>query len=825
MLQAISMRGFLRAGAAMMAITAAATASAQITPEPTVPAPATPPAEATPSANTAAPAQTPPAPPTISATEQPAPVENAAAVGDIVVTAQRREQRLQDVPISVSVTTGEAIAKTGIRDLGDLARIVPGVKLATNTLSDNLNIRGIGSGVNAGFEQSVGTFVDGVYRGRSRVSRASLFDVERVEVLKGPQTTFFGNNTIAGALNVTTRKPSDALGYNALLLYAPTDGEYIGEFGITAPITDQLSARAAIKFSGMNGYIRNQYTRQDEPRLRDIIGRVSLRWQPTDSFTSDLRFDRAHNRDRGTYSAEIKGCPPGPDFGSTPRGSCALYLAQSGGSVDDRYDFRSNVGPSGFQLDLVEIGWTNRLDLSFGSITSITSYFNDKAYTQLQAQAVPVAGVGNTFSRSPFQNQEDYTSYSQELRLESSGSGWLQYVVGAYYSHGDLTNNSFSSLYGSPAVGAAGAPVTDANTPIGTNRNLYQTDQTRSVFGQLSAAVSSQLKASVALRYTSVKKDGRRTQFVGIGGPFPGPDGFTFLDSVTEAKLLPVAGVSKADFVDPHTTYNKLMPAFNVQYDIVPTMTAYASFTKGFKSGGYSDSNTPVQFDSESVDAYEIGIKGSLFDQRVFFTLDYFYGKYDNLQEALTSIGLNGVSITTVGNAAKAVSQGVEFSGTAKLARYVTVKADATYNSSKYESYENGQCTSLGTFQLGATCVQDLSGADRPFAPRFSGTLGATIGAPIGRNVASLAPSVYYSTGYYLTPQIDPLLRQGDYATFDLRAAFGPEDGRWEVAVLGKNLSNAHVTSTGLTLGTAPGTVQAVLDRARSVAFSLSIRR
>lgn len=816
MFRSISARAMWLAGGAMMVMTGAA--SAQTTPAPTTPA-----AEPSPTADTTV--RTPAAPPTISTTEQTPPAQDDNAIQDIVVTAQRREQRLQDVPISVTVTTGEAIAKTGIRDLGDLARLVPGVKLATNTLSDNLNIRGIGSGVNAGFEQSVGTFVDGVYRGRSRASRASLFDVERVEVLKGPQTTFFGNNTIAGALNITTRKPSDTFGYNALALYAPTDGEYIAEAGITGPITDQLSARAAVKFSGMNGYIKNAYTRQDEPRLRDIIGRISLHWAPSDSFTSDLRFDRAHNRDRGTYSAEIKGCPPGADFGGTPRGSCALYLAQSGGSVDDRFNFRSNVGPSGFQLDLTEIGWTNRLDLGFGSITSISSYFNDKAHTQLQAQAVPVAGVGNTFSRSPFQNQEDYTNYSQELRLESEGGGWLQYVVGAYYSHGDLTNNSYSSLYGSPSVGAAGAPVTNANTPIGTNRNLYQIDQTRSVFGQLSAAVTSQLKASAALRYTSVKKDGRRTQFVGIGGPFPGPDGFTFLDSATETKLLPVAGVSKADFVDPHTTYNKLMPAFNVQYDIVPTMTAYASYTKGFKAGGYSDSNTPVQFDSEGVDAYEVGLKGSLFSHRLFFTLDYFYGKYNKLQEALTSIGLNGVSITTVGNAAKAVSKGVEFSSTAKIARYVTLKAEGTYNSSKYKSYTNGQCTSLGTFQLGATCVQDLSGADRPFAPRFSGTFGATVGAPLGTNVVTLAPSVYYSSSYYLTPQIDPLLRQGRYATFDLRAAFGPEDGRWEVAVIGKNLSDARVTSTGLTLGTAPGTVQAVLDRARSVAISFSVKR
>jgi iron complex outermembrane receptor protein len=754
------------------------------------------------------------------------PARAADTVGDIVVTAQRREQRLQDVPISVAVTTGETVTKNGIRDLADLAAHVPGLRIGTNTLSDNLNIRGIGSGVNAGFEQSVGTFVDGVYRGRSRVSRASLFDVERVEVLKGPQTTFFGNNTIAGALNITSRKPSETFGYNATALFAPTDDEYIAEAGVTGPLTDTLSARGAIKFSGMSGYIYNAYTKQDEPHLRDVIGRISFRWEPSSTFRSDLRFDRAHNRDRGTYSAEIRGCPPGSDFGNVARGSCALYLTQKGGVIDNSYNWKSDVPPSFFRLDLDEAAWTNSLDLGSAALTSISSYFHDRTSTLLQAQAVPVPGVGGTISRSPFENQERYTNYSQELRLESRGRGWLQYVVGGYYSHGDLTNNSYSSLYGVPTVGAAGAPVTSANTPIGTLRNLYQIDQTRSVFGQLTARMTSSLRASAALRYTSVKKTGHRSFFNGIGSATPGPGGFVYVDDATEAKLIRAAGGSKADFADPHTTYNKLMPAFNVQYDIVPTMTGYASYTKGFKAGGYSDSNTPVQFKSEVADAYEVGIKGSFLDRKIFFTLDAFYGKYGNLQEALTSVGPTGTFITTVGNAAKAVSKGIEFSTTAKATSLISFNLDGTYNDATYRDYTNGQCGSVGTFLIGASCIQDLSGRPRAYAPKWTGTVGADIGMPIGaRRVLHFVPSVYYSSSYYLTPQIDPLLKQSDFATFDMRVAYGPDGGRWEIAVIGKNLTNAHVQDTAIALGTAAGTTQAILRRARSVAFSFSIKQ
>ncbi|HEX7819781.1 MAG TPA: TonB-dependent receptor plug domain-containing protein [Sphingobium sp.] len=179
---------------------------------------------------------------------------------DIVVKAQRREQRLQDVPISVSVVGGEALRSGGLTSLEDVSARLPAVRIAQAVLADLINVRGVGSGNNPGFEQSVATFVDGVYRARSRSTRAALFDVDRLEVLKGPQTTFFGANAIAGAFNISTRKPGRDFAYNGLTSYDFVTDEYIVEGGVTVPLSETLSVRAAARASDPKAMSRRRPT-------------------------------------------------------------------------------------------------------------------------------------------------------------------------------------------------------------------------------------------------------------------------------------------------------------------------------------------------------------------------------------------------------------------------------------------------------------------------------------------------------------------------------------------------------------------------------------
>ena len=756
--------------------------------------------------------------------EPPASPSPSAEAGDIVVTAQRREQRLQDVPISVAVTTGETITKSGTTDLLDLATRLPSVHIGTGVQSNNIIIRGAGSGLNAGFEQSVGVFVDGVYRPRSRTTQAGLFDVERVEVLNGPQTTFFGNNTIAGAINITSKKPSQTFGYDAQALYVPTDGQYVLQAGVTAPLSDTLSFRVAGQASGMNGYTYNRFLNSDGPHLRDEIVRGSLRWEPTAAFRSDLRVDYARNRDRSTFNAEITGCPPPVGY-PTARGPCSAYLALRGSGIDNALDFKADTGPSTFRLDLVEAAWTNRYDFGPVALNSISSYSHSSTDAFIQATPLPVTGVAGYFY-NPFRQLERYSSYSQELRLESTGKGWLQYVAGLYYSHGHLFSDSYASLFNSATFGTAGAPVTSAATPIGTDRQLTQTDQTRSAFAQVTVRPLEGLSVAGGLRYTSVKKDATRRARAGIGAADASDSGFVELDAATQAKIFVLSAQSNAPFATPDTTYSKLLPSASLTYAFTPRITGYATYSKGFKAGGYSDSNTPAQFDSENVDAYEIGLKGSLFDRAIFFTLDGFYEDYSNLQQALSLIGPSGALITTVGNAASSTSKGVEASVTVRITPNLTLNGSASYIRSQFNSYPGAACTILQIAVVGARCIQDVSNRPTPFAPRLSGSEGLSWTLPVrGDQVLRVEPNLFYSSSYYLAPTDDELTRQKSYVQTDFRLGYGPADHRWEVAVIGKNLNDAKVKNTSSAIATAPGLAYSLLQRARSVAISVSIRR
>ena len=216
-----------------------------------------------------------------------APV-NAQMLEEVVVTATKRAVGMQDVPIALSVMGGEKIMEQGIGSLTDLAVFMPNVHIAEASAGDQLFIRGIGSGVNYGFEQSVGTFIDGVYFGRGQASRSTFLDVERVEILKGSQSTLFGKNTIAGAINITTAKPTEEFEGSIELEYEPEFNGTSGILTLSGPITDTFGGRFVIKKRDTDGWMDNRFIGEDEVKRDDLVGRVVLSWLPTD--TLDIHF-------------------------------------------------------------------------------------------------------------------------------------------------------------------------------------------------------------------------------------------------------------------------------------------------------------------------------------------------------------------------------------------------------------------------------------------------------------------------------------------------------------------------------------------------------
>lgn len=745
----------------------------------------------------------------------------SANTGDIVVTAQRREQRLQDVPVSVSVTTGATIARIGVRDLSDLSVRLPNVKITTAALTASLNIRGVGSGYNAGFEQSVATFVDGIYRGRSRATQAALFDVDRIEVLKGPQTTFFGANAIAGALNVSTRTPTNEFQYNAAALYSPSDGEYSLEAGTTVPLTDTLSLRVAGRYSGMNGYIRNTLLDNHGPHLRDLIGRATLAWDVNPDWQSTLRVDAVRQRDTGTYDAETVNCPPDAAYGAA-RGICLRYLNAAGAAADTKFNYRTAVADSYTDYDMIETGWTNRFSLGDYTITATTGYFNHDFDVKIQNAPLPLTGTSGRNALQPGTYPEKYNQFSQEVRLQSPADEPISYMLGGYFQRGDLDTKRYSTFYYA-TFGALAAPIYNADSPIARFGQLKQVDRTVSVFGSGSIKANDWLTLNVGARYSTVHK--RASRFIQLGTAGNTPDGNSFVPGPTaaQAQLEAGLGIVPGDFGDKTRTDSKFMPSANLQFVLNPTTNAYVSYAKGFKAGGFGDSDQIIRFDPETVDAYEIGLKGTAIDRKLYYNIALFLSKYSNLQEASSIVQNNGTIIQSISNVARAKSQGVEFGASYRVNDFFSFNTDLAYLDSKYQDYNAGPCTILQSLAPG--CIQDLSGKRRAYSPKYSGNAGFTVTVPLNSDYQiRLDPSLYFSSKFFQQFTADPLTQQKGYVKYDLRVAAGPSNQSWEIAILGKNLSDKKTGSFRQPLGTSPGSFYVIPERPLSVAFQFTIK-
>ncbi|MHA3793005.1 TonB-dependent receptor [Rhizorhabdus wittichii] len=737
---------------------------------------------------------------------------------DIVVTAQRRAERLQDVPVSVGVVSGDRLARTNTRNLEELSSQQPALKIATGAASDQLNLRGVGSGFNAGFEQSVATFVDGVYRSRARTSRLALFDIDRVEILKGPQTIFFGANAIAGALNITTRKPSDELTVNASALYAPTDGEYALEGGISGPLMDTLKARVAVKASGMNGYVHNDRLDNKGPHLRDLQGRVQFQWDPSSNLSMTLRYDGARLRDTGTSNTEIIACPP---VGSAPTGLCARALGQFG-TIDDRFDYHSNAAANRARIDFHEIGLTTRLQLGDYSLNLISGYQHQRADVIPYNVSFPGLSPVGTQSFQWALLGERSKVFSQEVRLESPGDRPVAFQVGGYFDHMDLDLATKFGFFGS-AAGALAAPYLNAQSLVGSDAYAQQKSSTLSGFGAVVAKPLDGLRLSGGLRYSRIEKKAHRQAVIGTRGAEPDHEPLTPAPLAAQLLLAGPTGTALGDYPITRRVDTMFMPSASVQYDLVRDVMVYASYAKGFKAGGFG-ANTADIFGPEKVDAFELGLKSQWFGRRLTTNIALFDSKYRDLQETSTVTTSAGGLISVVNNAASMRSRGIELETRAIVARGLTLWSNVSYLDAHYQKFTNAPCTP-NQRAVTPACIQDLSGQRRAFAPSWSGSVGADVEQPVTDDLLlRLGASLYFTTGYFLQANHDPLSYQPGYQKLDLRAAIGPRDGRWEVAVIAKNVNDARTASFRVTTPGTVGTGTLLPDRPRSVAFQVSTK-
>lgn len=732
---------------------------------------------------------------------------------EVIVTAQKRVESLQDVPISITAMSGEKIDDLGITGLEELTQYMPNVTINNGAGTPNLFIRGVGSGTNAGFEQSVGLYIDGIYSGRGALSTVpNSMDLERVEVLKGPQGILFGKNTIAGAVNITTAKPTDEFEGSVGVLYEADHGEEQYNLMLSGPLTDDLSGRVAVRHQKMDGWWENVVT-GSEGRNDDIwYGRASLAWVPTDTLDIHVKYEHGDfdRQSRPTYVYQSDFTGQENDFGSVPFPTVG-DPEKGAGDVEGGLDIQTDVLA-------VTVNW----DLDFATLTSISAYSyyeSDGAPGNTDVAATPA------FSRATY---EEYTQYSQEIRFVSPGGETIDWIAGAYYQQGELDISrqvfdiDFAQLgpIGAVPLYAAGAGVPSV---------FDQDSDSWAIFGQGTWNATDTLRFTLGLRYNEETKDLDKVT-VSDGLQLRVGNNFLFANPANQQLI---ADLRQHSFTGLSRDEDKWTYSASVQWDVLEDTMLYASVSTGYKGGGYDEAysnagyeirlanpftgeltgeSVPgadpsiLEYEPEEVLAYEVGAKMRLLDGAAELNVAVFRMEYDNLQTS-SLVG----DVFRVGNAGESISQGVEIDGRWQVTQGLSFGGALAYLDAYYEDFTGATCTvpqandpvnNPGCLREDGTNIapgedggQDLKDETLTYAPEWSASLNARLIVPLGDDLLLVNNlDINYEDEFYSALDLDPNTKHDAATIVNASIALTSADRDWSVALIGKNLTDEETT-------------------------------
>ena len=559
---------------------------------------------------------------------------------EIVVTARKRTENLQDVPMSAEVISGQTLADYNIRSLTELSQSLPGIQLNGTASSGQFFIRGIGSGGNYPFDQSVGTFIDDMYHGRTRIAAEAFLDLDRVELLKGPQSTFFGNNAVAGALNIVTAKPTDAFDGSVRALYGQY-GQYAGEGMLNIPLNPDLAVRIAAIGDGLSGWAKDPYARHDQPDQNNKAGRITFLYRPSDDFDATLKVEggSSHESDGSVVGA----CPPPTPFATAagPSTTSARLLSRQVirfGCVSAIFTTQP-MRDRGIDLSTFEDVLTLHYHVGEDTLTSVTGFYNYHFQENVDADGTPLQLL-------TLQTKEPYHQFSQELRIASPQGQTLEYLAGLYVQNDRLSGNpqTLTDRYlDSTITQAAAYAALLPYLPLATSAPYEQQEHDYAAFASFDWNVTDQLKVGAGLRGTWVYKSASSVALDGTGTATYG--GFVPLPTANLQTLAGKALGTPKPAWSARNSYNSGMPSAEIDYKIVPSVMAYATYARGFLAGvptdvGYNPPATGVSTPPilpEHVNAYEVGFKSDLFDH-LRLNLDIFRSNYTDLQVASTEV-------------------------------------------------------------------------------------------------------------------------------------------------------------------------------------------
>lgn len=733
---------------------------------------------------------------------------------EIIITARKRFDTIQDVPISIQAKSGMEIQDKSIYSLDELSFYVPNLHVGPGTISRSIFIRGVGSGDNSGFEQTVGTYVDGVYYGRAELSKTPFFDTQRVEILKGPQSILFGKNTVAGAINITTADPTEEFSYEISGLYETEHDEQKIEGFVSGPLADDLNGRVAFKVSEIGGWLENNQPGSDDmPNEKNLATRLSLAYSGIEDLTvvaklavvdidtdgSEFQLIRCSLPTQGTLL--LNGLSDDCGF-DDQNGLGGRYIPASG--MGPGYDFSklsTNLKTNTFSLSAdYDMG-----DYELNSTTSFLEY-DSEFFTDVDMSALSFIGA---------ELLQDYQQFGEELRLRYIGSNRYEWLTGVYVQGSDFENISRGHFNSSQI------PIPSLATPIAatTITSFEQDSFTWAAFAQVVYHFNSQWSTTWGVRYSKETKEADKDQIIAeLGGSASTLD--PYLVSVLTS---PQFGFTQHSLSGKRSE-DGVTPSINVQYTPDFDTRYYVSISSGFKGGGFDSilpngDATKFEFDEEKVLAYEAGAKYRLFQGAASLQIALFRSDFDDVQSS-TYDGLIGF---TVNNAGETRSQGIEIESRARLSKALTVGLNYAYLDAKYITFENAQCYNGQTAAQGCIGgVRSLNGERTQFSPEHSVSLMIDYVATVFGNPLRTTLDVNYMSEYSVTNDLDPFLNQNGYAKINLRVAYQVD--KWEVAFIGKNLTDKLTYSSANDLTFFAGSYSAIMDRPRTLALQASYR-
>jgi len=715
-------------------------------------------------------------------------LEPARLTEAVVVTARRVEETIQEVPIPVSVVSGNLMADAGAFNVNRLKEMIPTVQFySTNPRNSSINVRGLGAPfglTNDGIEPGVGLYIDGVFYSRPASATLDFLDVERVEVLRGPQGALFGKNTTAGAINVTTKKPTFSRETDVELNYG-SFGFVQGKASISGPLSETIAGRLSFSGTTRQGTVSNVVTGSDLNGLNNVGVRGQLLFAPSDRTAVTLALDHTRQRPEG-YTQVVAGVAPtlrNPNRQYAQIAADLGYTAPSLNAFDRVTDIdtalRSNQDLGGASLN---IEWK----VGDGRITSTSGWrywnwdpSNDRDFIGLAVTPV---------SAAPSRQRQ----WTQEVRYTGDLSNTVSIVVGAFAFHQGIDSDpSFKQEQGEAAARFLLAPTPAAATPglldgYGFNQYLKFRNVSAASFGQLEITLSDRLRVLPGLRFNYDQKDVDFDQQV-YGG----------LQTTDPALLALQRSVLSPQKYAADVSDTNLSGQLTVAYRLLESVHTFATYATGFKSVGLNLNGVPTDAQDrpvlsaatvkpEDVRHIEVGVKTTPFG-RTTANVTVYDTDIKDFQAQVVNASV-GVLRGYLANAEKVRVRGVEFDGSARASRHVSFYGAAAYTDGRYVSFPDAPPPLEDT---GGPQVKDISGSVLPGISMWAGSFGAEYSNPsklLGRSgdfFAALDAS--YRSSFSSSPSASRYLVVDGYSLLNARVGFRWTDG-WTLSVWSRNL-------------------------------------